>query len=191
MRDLGGGAALAHLRTEVDPELPGRVARLGEVLDTQDSPHAHVDAQKLLEGGHLWRRRLVAGRRIGRGAAAPVAAVPARLVGRWGGRPPGGAGGRALLPRRGRWLRPVPVGRAPPGGRRRTGSHPSAATVSATAPEAWKAAGALRSSAPPRRPGASAPAAAEPGRSRSERPASAAAPGSAERWPLSWGRDSA
>ena len=38
----------ADLRAEVDPQLPRRPARLGEVLDRDDAPDAHVDARELV-----------------------------------------------------------------------------------------------------------------------------------------------
>src|SRR5919202_48422 len=97
MSDLGGRAPFPELGAEVDPELPGRVARLGKVLDARHPPDAHVDAKELLEGGHVAAGRLswwaagwasgswVRGRRrlaqvaAGRGSPgpAPGAATPA------------------------------------------------------------------------------------------------------------------
>ena len=52
VRDLRRGALLADLRAEVDAQLPGRLARLGEVLDRDDPADAHVDLLEVLPLDH-------------------------------------------------------------------------------------------------------------------------------------------
>ncbi len=59
--DLSRRALGADLGAEVDLELPGGLARLGEVVHRQHAPGAHVDAQEVVERDQLrrrWRRRL-------------------------------------------------------------------------------------------------------------------------------------
>jgi hypothetical protein len=55
VRDLGGGALEADLGPEVDRQLPGRPARLGELVDRDDAPDAHVDPLEVLDRRHpVW-----------------------------------------------------------------------------------------------------------------------------------------
>src|SRR4051794_40772901 len=49
VRDLRAGALGPDLLAEVDRQLPGGLARLREVLDRDDPPHAHVDGEELVE----------------------------------------------------------------------------------------------------------------------------------------------
>src|SRR5215208_2666777 len=48
--DLGRRALDADLGAEVDGELPGGLARLGEIVDGNHAPDADVDAPEVLEG---------------------------------------------------------------------------------------------------------------------------------------------
>jgi hypothetical protein len=50
VRDLCGGALPADLRSEVDLELPGGNAGLGELLDADHAADPHVDRLELLPG---------------------------------------------------------------------------------------------------------------------------------------------
>ena len=99
VRDLRRRALLADLGAEVDVQLPGRLAGLGEVLDAGDAAHADVDLEEVVE--------------VDQGAAAEAEAAAGRCVPP--GSPAGGAGGgvspstaarlRGLLIAPARWAR--------------------------------------------------------------------------------------
>src|SRR4051794_33595911 len=72
VRDLRRGALDADLRPEVDRQLPGRLARLGELVDLEHAPHAHVDREELVEGER--HRRLPVSRPAWARASAPASA---------------------------------------------------------------------------------------------------------------------
>ncbi|HWH10080.1 MAG TPA: EamA family transporter [Solirubrobacteraceae bacterium] len=52
VRDLSGRAQTAELGTEVDRQLPGRRAGLGEGLDPRHPADPHVDREEVVEGDH-------------------------------------------------------------------------------------------------------------------------------------------
>ena len=74
--DLSGRALLAQLGPEVDEELPGGLARLGEVLDAGNAADAYVDLHEVVEVDHDDGRLVSAGaaRRCVRARAAAAAA---------------------------------------------------------------------------------------------------------------------
>src|SRR6185503_5890853 len=83
VRDLSRRALLAQLGAEVDVQLPGGLARLGEVLDADDPADADVDLEEVVVVDQ--------GAGGGGGGGGGGSLVPL-------GSPAGGAGGGAVSP---------------------------------------------------------------------------------------------
>src|SRR5687767_504298 len=78
--DLRGRSLQPELGAEVDLELPGRFARLREVVHADDPPHAHVDPLEVLDRRHRagsLERAPGSGRTSRRGEAGPARPRPA------------------------------------------------------------------------------------------------------------------